>query len=63
MPDIPKQNEDQKKRDDKKEKSDDNSIETCAGGLTEQQVKELQEELERAKEENSFSTRSRCSIA
>lgn len=39
-----------------------NTIETCAGGLTDQQARELQEELDRAKEDNSFSSRSRCII-
>lgn len=45
-----------------KEDENKNSIETCAGGLTDQQARELQEELDRAKEDNSFSSRSRCVI-
>lgn len=45
-----------------KEDENKNNIETCAGGLTDQQARELQEELDRAKEDNSFSSRSRCVI-
>lgn len=48
------------------EKKDENEIATCfpdtPGGLTEQQARELREELDRAKEENSYSTSSRCII-
>lgn len=60
MSDTPEE----KPKEDRKEeeKSDDNAIETCAGGLTEDQVKELQAELDRSKESNSFSSTSRCTI-
>lgn len=56
-----KENEEEdKKPEDEKE----NKIETCAGGLTEEQLKTLQEDLDRAKEDsnNSFSSSSRCVI-
>lgn len=59
MPDIPKQQEEQKPQ----KNEEENNINTCAGGLTDKQVKELQEELERAKEDKSYSSRSRCLIA
>ena len=62
MPDILKEQEEQKQPKNEKESTDDNDINTCAGGLTDKQVKELQEELERAKEENSYSSSSRCTI-
>lgn len=54
--------EKQKENSKEEKKSDDNTIETCAGGLTADQAKELQAELDRAKESNSFSTTSRCMI-
>lgn len=41
----------------------ENEIASCAGGLTEKQARELQEELDRAKEDNSFSSSSRCLIS
>lgn len=44
------------------DENDDNSVKTCAGGLTDDQARELQEELDRAKEENNFSSKSMCSI-
>lgn len=45
------------------EKPQENDLSTCAGGLTADQVRELQEELDRAKEDNSFSSKSKCLIA
>lgn len=45
------------------ENKDNNDIDTCAGGLTDEKIKELQAELDRAKEDNSFSTKSRCVIS
>lgn len=44
------------------EKPQENDLSTCAGGLTADQMRDLQEELDRAKEDNSFSSKSRCSI-
>ncbi|CRK86734.1 CLUMA_CG000567, isoform A [Clunio marinus] len=52
-----------KEKSEKDTSSNENSINTCAGGLTESEMKKLQEELDAAKEENSFSTSSRCTIA
>lgn len=63
MPQKPEEEEKQEQPKNEKEKSDENDINTCAGGLTEKQVKELQEELDRAKEDNSFSSTSRCLIS
>lgn len=65
MPDAPVKQEDdqQPKREDINDKVEENSIQSCAGGLTKEQIQELQDELEKAKEENSYSTRSKCLIA
>lgn len=45
--------------------NNDNSLgDSCFGGLSEEKIKELQEELDKAKEEyeNSYSSKSRCEI-
>lgn len=65
MPDSPeKDDQAQQQRAGEENKSDENKIDTCAGGLTEEQTKELQNELDRAKEESSsFSSNSYCSIS
>lgn len=69
MSDSPEKNKQTKKREtaqQEPEKKDENEIATCfpdsPGGLTEQQAREIREELDRAKEENSYSTSSRCVI-
>lgn len=62
MPQTPEE-EKQEQPKNEKEKSDQNVIDTCAGGLTDEQVKKLQEDLDNAKEDNSFSSKSRCLIA
>lgn len=49
-------------QDENSKANNDNSIGTCAGGLTDEQTKTLQEELDRAKESDSFSSNSLCSI-
>lgn len=59
MSDSPEDNPKEKKDE---KKSEDNTIESCAGGLSADQAKQLQEELEQAKESNSFSSTSRCVI-
>lgn len=68
MSDSPdKDSQAKKKRESsQEEKKDENEIATCfpdtPGGLTEQQAREIREELDRAKEENSYSSSSRCVI-
>lgn len=39
-----------------------NNLGTCAGGLTDEQLKTLQEDLDRAKEDNSYSKTSACVV-
>lgn len=67
MSDSPEKEPETKKREtSQEEKKDENEIGTCfpdaPGGLTEQQSREIREELDRAKEENNISTSSRCVI-
>lgn len=68
MPDSPEKDSQAKKREtSQEEKKDENDVVTCfpeaPGGLTEQQAREIREELDRAKEENNYSSSSRCLIA
>lgn len=45
------------------EREEKNEIGSCTGGLSEEQQRKIQEELDRAKEDNSnFSSSSRCVI-
>jgi len=45
--------------------ANDNEVNTCAGGLDENQAKKIREDLDRARDQSSlnFSTKSRCSVA
>jgi mRNA-degrading endonuclease toxin of MazEF toxin-antitoxin module len=40
----------------------ENKIGSCTGELSEEHLKNIQDELDRAKEENNFSSNSRCVI-
>lgn len=57
------QNSQKSSQESEKSNENENEINSCAGGLSDQQVKDLQDELDRAKEEQSYSTRSKCCIA
>lgn len=65
MSDKPEENgkENQEKKPEEKKAEEENNLNTCAGGLTDEQLKSLQEDLDRAKEDNNFSSRSRCVVA
>lgn len=62
MSDREKESEHQKAQE--KDKTDDNSVNVCDpdSKFTEEQARDLQAELDRAKEDNSFSSTSRCVI-
>lgn len=61
VPEQKQETKDEKAPDESK--ANDNSIDTCGGGLTEDQLKDLQAELDQAKEDNNnFSSSSRCII-
>lgn len=62
MSDKPEESKPNERQNNEDERSNVNSIETCAGGLTEEQLRTLQDDLDRAKEDNSFSSSSRCVI-
>lgn len=62
MSDKPEENQNKEKKPEEAKVEEENNISTCDGGLTDEQLKTLQEDLDRAKESNSFSSSSRCVI-
>lgn len=49
-------------RDAEKSEDDSNKLKSCTGEISDDQLKSIQEDLDRAKESNSFSSNSRCVI-
>lgn len=64
MSDTPNENHKTKRSSEPSEeqKTENNVVNTCAGGMTEEQARKLKEDLDRAKEESNFSSKSRCSM-
>ena len=56
-------NGNQETPDDKNTKEQKNQLNSCFGGASDDTLKSIQEDLERAKEANSFSSKSRCVIS
>ena len=55
-------NENQEKADEKKTIDQKNQLNTCLGGASDDELKSIQDDLERAKEANNFSSKSRCTV-